>query len=205
MTAKAKFATVLGICGAITLATPGALPTADASNTHAPAATVAIDALATDSAFDHLPPTFGEMFYAPTVENGVLINPAGDCSSPIPLPEEFGTACKAHDLGYDLIRYASATGESITPGAREIVDGSLRTAMHDACHSRDGIGSRTACYVMSDVASTAVDFNSWRQGYGNPAPEPALPYLLAGLVVSVGAAATSIALAVHARRRAGRA
>lgn len=125
-----------------------------------------------------IPAGFTERFYVPTVENGMLVNPDGDCSSPIPLPSEFDGPCKAHDLGYDLLRFGAASNS--TSAARQELDTLLGERMHESCSTRSGIGSRAACNVMAEVATTAVRFNSWRQHYGTPDPEPALPYLLAG-------------------------
>lgn len=187
-------------------ASVGPPPTADAGalESHTSAVSVAIDALNSDDAelaANRVLEGFRKIFYEPTVENGVLVNPTGDCSSPIPLPTEFDTACKAHDLGYDLIRYGSATGDPAALRLRQELDGSLRQSMHDSCRSRTGIGARSICYLMSEVASATVALNSWRQGYRNPDPEPALPFLLAGTIVATGAAAASTAAAVVTRRR----
>lgn len=202
MTARAKIA-IGALLTTVGLGASLGLPTAAASDAHTSAVSVAIDALTANDAVlaaGRVPTGFRTMFYEPAVENGVLVNPTGECSSPIPLPREFDTACKAHDLGYDLIRYGAATGDPAATRLREDLDASLRTSLHDSCRVRDGIGSRSVCYLMSDVASAAVEFNSWRQGYGNPGPEPALPFLLAGTLVAAGAAAASTAAAVVARR-----
>ncbi|MVU76415.1 hypothetical protein GPX89_04050 [Nocardia sp. ET3-3] len=110
--------------------------------------------------------------YRPVVENGMLVNPNGDCSSPVPLPAEFDPACKSHDLGYDLIRYAAAHGQPLGPWARQVADAGLERRMHAACESRDNAVSRARCQFMASVATTAVDLNSIRQDYGNPIYEP---------------------------------
>ncbi|MDJ0391995.1 hypothetical protein QMK17_01445 [Rhodococcus sp. G-MC3] len=172
------------------------------------AATVAIDALTSSSAEDartSIPAGFAGAFYSPTIENGLLVNPDGGCSSPIPLPHEFDTACKAHDLGYDLLRFGSAAGAPSTREARKALDTQLAERTHDTCTSRSGIGSRTLCYTLSTVASDAVEFNSWRQRFAAPSPEPMLPYLIAsGLGVGALMAAScsvSIAAPLRAERR----
>lgn len=152
---------------------------------------------ATDRAL--IPPLFTQQFYEPVIENGLLVAPDGDCSSPIPLPSEFETACKAHDLGYDLLRFGespstTATAVTATATARRLLDDRLGQRMHDACRSRTGIGSRSTCTAMADIATAAVRFNTWRQHYGTPNPEPALPYLLAA---SAGVGLLGVALSLR--------
>jgi hypothetical protein len=41
--------------------------------------------------------------HRPAVVDGVLLDPAGSCSSPVALPRVFDEACRAHDLGYDIV------------------------------------------------------------------------------------------------------
>ncbi|MFC9787920.1 hypothetical protein [Rhodococcus sp. NPDC127528] len=139
------------------------------------------------------------MGYRPVQLDGMLVNPNGDCSSPVPLPAEFDTACKGHDLGYDLLRYADVTGAPLGPWARQSLDRQLDERMHAACAARPNDESRTSCYLMANVAVTAVNSNSWRQGYDAPRPEPIGAYALAGgagLLLLGGAAFVS-------RRRQG--
>ncbi|TQF67266.1 hypothetical protein FK531_16585 [Rhodococcus spelaei] len=138
------------------------------------------------------------MGYRPTRIDGMLVNPHGDCSSPVPLPAEFDTACKGHDLGYDLLRYADVAGAPLGPWARQALDRQLDERMHAACATRPDDESRTSCYVMANVATAAVNSNSWRQNYDAPRPEPIGAYALAGgvgITLLVGAAV------VHRRRR----
>jgi hypothetical protein len=148
-----------------------------------------------------VPAGFTERFYVPSVENGVLVDPDGDCSSPIPLPSEFDGPCKAHDLGYDLLRFGGASESTAT--ARQELDTQLGERMNESCSARSGIRSRTSCQVMAEIATTAVRFNSWRQHYGTPEPEPALPYLLAigigGVIAAIGASAMSITAPLRLR------
>ncbi|MEC3915177.1 hypothetical protein [Nocardia sp. CDC160] len=110
--------------------------------------------------------------YRPVVEAGMLLNPNGNCSSPVPLPAEFDLACKSHDLGYDLLRYAAAHGQPLGPWARQTVDAALERRMHAACDARENPVSRAQCQVMASIAATAVDLNSIRQDYGDPIYEP---------------------------------
>ncbi|RDI69325.1 hypothetical protein [Nocardia pseudobrasiliensis] len=109
--------------------------------------------------------------YRPTVRAGLLVDPAGDCSSPIPLPAEFDIACQAHDLGYDLLRYAERHGQPLGPWARQSIDAALERNMHAACEVRADVFDRAQCNVLATVASTAVDLNSRRQDYAAPMPE----------------------------------
>nr|WP_296767744.1 hypothetical protein [Rhodococcus sp. (in: high G+C Gram-positive bacteria)] len=190
-----------------TVGVPAADADAEAQTQSLPrtSTTVAIDALTGTSNEDaraSIPSGFVDSFYSPTIQNGVLVAPDGDCSSPIPLPSEFDTACKAHDLGYDLLRFGSATGAPSTRDARRELDARFAETTHDSCSSRSGIGSRTVCYAMSEVAAGAVEFNSWRQHFRTPDSEPMLPYLVTGSLVGVALlAASCTASAVAPRRR----
>ncbi|MET8774702.1 hypothetical protein ABZV58_06700 [Nocardia sp. NPDC004654] len=112
--------------------------------------------------------------YRPVPVHGLLTNPGGDCSSPVPLPAEFETACKAHDLGYDLLRYADRRGEPLGPWARQAVDAALDRRMREACDARTESWGRARCYTMADIADTVVDLNSRRQHYGAPVVETML-------------------------------
>ncbi|MEC3954609.1 hypothetical protein VMT65_16335 [Nocardia sp. CDC153] len=150
--------------------------------------------------------------YRPVVEAGMLLNPGGDCSSPVPLPAEFDLACKSHDLGYDLLRYAAAHGQPLGPWARQTVDAALERRMHAACDVRENPLSRTQCQVMADIATTAVDLNSIRQDYGDPiyepffertghTPSPATLTLSGiGLAAGLGIATTVLVRRTRARR-----
>ncbi|MFE3059639.1 hypothetical protein [Nocardia sp. NPDC059239] len=149
--------------------------------------------------------------YRPVVEAGMLINPNGDCSSPVPLPAEFDLACKSHDLGYDLLRYAAAHGQTLGPWARQTVDAALERRMHAACDARENPVSRAQCQVMASVATTAVDLNSIRQDYGNPIYEPFFEHsgdapspatlTLAGLGLAAGLATATTILVRRTRNR----
>ncbi|MFC9998070.1 hypothetical protein [Nocardia sp. NPDC127526] len=112
-----------------------------------------------------------EFGYRPVLESGLLVNPRGDCSSPVPLPAEFDLACKAHDFGYDLLRYADAHNQPLGPWARQTLDAGLEQRMHASCATRPTTYTRTQCQVMAGIATTAVDLNSIRQNYGVPVHE----------------------------------
>ncbi|MFB8009320.1 hypothetical protein [Nocardia sp. NPDC056000] len=151
-----------------------------------------------------------EFGYRPVIEAGMLVNPNGDCSSPIPLPREFDTACKAHDLGYDMLRYADAHGQPLGPWARQTADAALDQRMHESCLTRSDALSRAQCQLMAGVAATFVDLNSARQDYGVPvheamfdstdnAPSPIVRYSAFGLLAAVFAA-TATFFARRSRR-----
>jgi hypothetical protein len=120
--------------------------------------------------------------YEPVVVDGYLANPNGACSSPVPLPDEFDSACKAHDLGYDLLRYSHFHGAELGPWARQALDGELDRRMHDACDTRESPASRSYCFAMADIAVTAVNGNSWRQNYLTPVQESGFGYAAAGVL-----------------------
>ncbi|WP_227980695.1 alpha/beta-hydrolase family protein [Nocardia spumae] len=109
--------------------------------------------------------------YRPIELDGMTVDPGGQCSSPVSLPAEFDTACKAHDLGYDLLRYAELRGHPLGPWARRAVDNALEQRMFTACAGRDDTLSRLRCTTMAAVATAAVDLNSRRQNYAAPMPE----------------------------------
>lgn len=148
--------------------------------------------------------------YRPVVHQGVLVAPDGECSSPVELPPEFDTACMAHDLGYDLLRYADSTGAPLGPWARQAVDNALGVRLHQACDAHAEPMVRTRCETFAEVAATAVELNSRRQHYGVPVVEtftqaatqaatehPTQPWLLRMAAL----AATAIAGLVLAVRR----
>lgn len=140
-----------------------------------------------------VPDDFADLLgYRPQAVDGVLVNPNGECSSPVPLPSEFDTACKAHDLGYDLLRYAHLTGGDLGPWARTALDAQLDQRMHEACDTRQR--DRVSCYAMANTATTAVSLNSRRQGYGAPIDEPWIRYSITVVLAALGLLATTTAV-----------
>ena len=101
------------------------------------------------------------MGYTPLMVNGYPINPHGDCSSPIPLPEHFEIFCKSHDFGYDLLRYANRTGESLSAGSREAIDATLIERMRESC-------TDVSCVAAAELSRAGLAANTWRQQGGNP-------------------------------------
>ena len=52
-----------------------------------------------------------------------LVDASGGCSGPAGDTEwDFSTGCRAHDLGYDLLRYAEAKGHPLGMDARRALD-----------------------------------------------------------------------------------
>lgn len=157
-------------------------------------------------ASDAIPGTFTEVLgYTPTIEDGALVNPTGDCSSPVPLPAEFETVCRSHDLGYDLIRHADVIGGTLSPSARKVVDESFAREAHAACAARDSALSRTHCHAWADIATGAIRLNSWRQHDMVPDPENAASLATGTVgVLALGSGSGTLALAGGSiRRRVG--
>ncbi|MGW5438903.1 hypothetical protein [Nocardia asteroides] len=164
----------LAMAAAVVMSAPGAMGTTPGGGTENAAAAAVVRALTDDDpdATSLIPRDFGYKFgYDPARQDGLLVNPNGSCSSPVTLPAEFAAACKAHDLGYDMLRYAERVDEPLGQWARRSVDAALNRRIHAACELRDDEFSRARCSVMADIAFTAVDVNSRRQEYGAPVVE----------------------------------
>jgi fucose 4-O-acetylase-like acetyltransferase len=117
-----------------------------------------------------------------------LAKPTGACSvSGGGAPFGFEQACKVHDYGYDLLRYAHATGQHLTGEARRQLDAMFGHDLHARCRAtRHGL-ARVGCDTVAGVFNAGVSINSWRQRYGNPARE-SLPGWMLGLAIPVLAA-----------------
>ncbi|WP_245975918.1 phospholipase [Amycolatopsis palatopharyngis] len=93
----------------------------------------------------------------------------------------YGTACKSHDLGYDLLRYSAAKGQPLGPELRQAVDDRLSADMHAMCRINPQ-GSATLCGAVASVFSAGLVINSWHQRWGPPVGEPVGP-MLAGVAM----------------------
>ncbi|MBS9371474.1 hypothetical protein [Rhodococcus sp. B50] len=185
--AVGRAASVVFLATATYAAVPGALASSAVPATDDTAAAATITALVADDAagaLSSLPDDFARvMGYAPTVEKRpdgtiALADPEGDCSTPIPLPAAFESACRVHDLGYDLLRYARLTGGEPGTDARLALDALFARHLDTACRVEPGIA---ACTHIAGISSAAVEFNSWRQGHRTPVPEsPWVPAVAAG-------------------------
>lgn len=125
----------------------------------------------------------------------------GGCSSPFGSTRwEFAPACEVHDSRYDVLRRAAATGTPLGPDARRAADAGFVEQLSARCDTRSGLDA-VGCRLTARLYAGAVAANSWRQRYGPPTYEPALPWL-AGSGVAV-VLVTSIGLRLVARVDAG--
>ncbi|MEV0458353.1 phospholipase A2 [Catellatospora methionotrophica] len=170
----------VGIAAALTVATPGnAQVSADAAATHM------IHTLPTGD-LAAVPDDFAQvMGYTPgtaRLADGSLrvVNPDGSCSVPGEgRPFDFAVACKAHDFGYDLLRYAQRRGAPLDPAARAEIDLLLDHDLRVQCVADSTPGS---CDATVALFAAGVGFNSWRQVSGPPIDTSGLPRT-AGLVL----------------------
>nr|WP_232716167.1 hypothetical protein [Gordonia metallireducens] len=147
----------------------------DADNPYA-AAVVTLTGPAPAAMMDVLPTTFDvHMGYTPIVVSGVPVDPDGDCSSPVPLPDRFTPLCRTHDLGYDLLRAAAADSRPLGPWARFALDRMLTDAMQRSC-------SNPACDAAAFVARIGLAWNTWRQYGGAPTQQETIPQLVSTTV-----------------------
>ena len=166
-------------------------PSASAAQSHPqdPRASAAVEALTgtavvSEAVLADLTTMVG---YRPAIVAGIATNPHGDCSSPVPLPAEFEPLCRAHDLGYDLLRYADHVGEPLGGWARRAIDDQLDRRMAEACDTRADALARGRCHVMAVIAANVVDANSFRQGDGVPVPESPWGYVVTAVGLLIGA------------------
>ena len=103
------------------------------------------------------------MGYRPVVETVAGVRAAsradGGCSSPVKDLgyQPVGAACRAHDFGYDLLRYAAATGQHVDAAARHAIDRQFRHDMDRGC------GGDTGCQLLDGTYAAAVWVNSVRE------------------------------------------
>lgn len=150
-----------------------------------------------------VPPGFAEFRgYTPVPErfsDGTvrMVNPDGACSVPGGGTRfRFDAACRAHDYGYDLLRYAHARGERLPDDARKAIDGTFASDLRAHCEvTRTGL-ARLGCKATAEVFAAGTGVNSWRQGYGNPGEESVPVWALAAL-----APVAAAPLALRGRRR----
>ncbi|UJW35530.1 phospholipase [Saccharothrix sp. AJ9571] len=112
------------------------------------------------------------------------IHVGGGCSAPWGEDStrwDFGVACKSHDLGYDLLRYADNQGHPLDPKWREALDARLSTDMQATCDINP-MGSSGSCKAVASLYTAGLVINSWHQRWGPPTGEPIGP-MLAGVAV----------------------
>jgi uncharacterized membrane protein len=101
----------------------------------------------------------------PSAHGTTVTRESGGCTSPFgPTKYGFGDACKQHDLGYDLLRYAAAKGEPLGPWARRAIDHHFLATMQARC-------GHAGCLAAAAGYAAVVQVNSWRQGWGTPVVE----------------------------------
>ncbi|MFW0792659.1 hypothetical protein AAFP30_02480 [Gordonia sp. CPCC 205515] len=136
-------------------------------------------------ALDDVPPDFGDRFgYQPQARDGYPVNPAGACSSPVPLPGRFEKLCATHDFGYDLLRYAADRGHPLSGWARLRLDRQLVARMHAACSS-------PLCTATAVLAAAGLGVNTWRQYDGVPVRGESVGDLVVTSVTRAAAAVTA--------------
>jgi hypothetical protein len=181
--APRRVAAAIALGAALAVAWMAPTSTASAADKHPPPSTnsaaVAIDDItAPPSTADPLagiPADFPKvMGYRPTLgrlANGevLAINPRGGCSViGGGRPFDLSTVCKAHDLGYDLLRYADRRGDPLGTNARVQVDDKFQQDLRVQCGARYRGAETDACDAMATTFTAGVGFNSWRQEYGPP-------------------------------------
>lgn len=97
---------------------------------------------------------------------------------------DFGDGCKAHDLGYDLLRYANSKGQPLGPDVRHRLDDRLSADMHQRCETNPRDAGR-ACHVVASLYTAGIMLNSWHQRWGPPTGEPIGPWLAGVLVIGL--------------------
>ena len=129
---------------------------------------------------DVVPTNFeSELGYRPILEGEALVNPRGGCSAPSRIgPKAFDTPCRTHDLGYDTLRYAEATGIRLGAWARLDLDRRFYADLLQTCET-------VTCKATATAYFTAVTANSIRQGYKAPMAEPTMPWVGVALGVVV--------------------
>lgn len=157
------------------------------------AAANAVDAFVAPSAthdpYVNLPSDFArEMGRDPktvTAPDGTLrvVDVGGGCSGPAGDTEwDFSAGCRAHDLGYDLLRYADHKGEPLGQGARKALDDRLTIDLHAQCRLNPR-GAEQTCHAVAETYAMGLKFNSWRQRWGPPGHEPVVAWAFGSAVV----------------------
>lgn len=119
------------------------------------------------------------------VADGTLrvVDASGGCSGPAGDTEwDFSAGCRAHDLGYDLLRYAEAKGHPLGPDARKALDDRLAEDLHTQCRANPR-GAEQTCHVVAETYALGLKFNSWRQRWGPPGHEPVVAWAFGSAVV----------------------
>ncbi|WP_086662906.1 phospholipase A2 [Lentzea kentuckyensis] len=112
-----------------------------------------------------------------------VVDASGGCSGPAGDTEwDFSAGCRAHDLGYDLLRYAEAKGHPLGPDARKALDDRLTADLHMQCRINPR-GSEASCHAVAETYAMGLKFNSWRQRWGPPGHEPVVAWAFGSAIV----------------------
>lgn len=178
--ADASFVTRLVVLGLLTLAISGAVhalaqPVSDNTDQASDLIASIVDG---EANLAQVPIEFiDDMGYVPVPTGHELVNPYGGCSTPGGVgPDDFNDACKVHDLGYDILRYAERHGARLSAKARLELDWKLYGDLLETCET-------ATCSLTATAYYCAVSANSIRQGFKAPHTEPATPWM--ALVVAV--------------------
>ncbi|MCE7006616.1 phospholipase [Kibdelosporangium philippinense] len=110
----------------------------------------------------------------------------GGCSTPLGDENtrwDYSVGCKAHDLGYDLLRYAEKKGHPLPADLRRRLDDQLSRDMHKQCELNPQ-NSAGLCAMVADVYTVGLVVNSWHQRWGPPRAEPISSWAV-GLIVVI--------------------
>ncbi|WP_409493821.1 phospholipase A2 [Amycolatopsis sp. cmx-11-12] len=122
-----------------------------------------------------------------TARDGTVraVHTDGGCSAPWGDDNtkwDYAVPCKAHDLGYDILRYAERKGHPLGQEARSALDDRLSADMHHACVINP-MDSRGTCEVVASLYTAGLVLNSWHQRWGPPVGDPLGPMIVGVLVV----------------------
>ncbi|WP_414939246.1 phospholipase A2 [Amycolatopsis sp. cmx-11-51] len=122
-----------------------------------------------------------------TARDGTVraVHTDGGCSAPWGDDNtkwDYAVPCRAHDLGYDILRYAERKGHPLGQEARSALDDRLSADMHHACVINP-MDSRGTCEVVASLYTAGLVLNSWHQRWGPPVGDPLGPMIVGVLVV----------------------
>lgn len=173
MTRMIAAAAVLAVPLSLGIPFTTAIPTASAAapvedaSTAAAVRAVSDPSVAAAAQVRALPAGFG---YRAAEGPGYAVNPHGECSSVLRLPAGFTPACRAHDLGYDLLRHADRLGRPLGGWARRLLDDAFADRLAASCAAQP-LESRRSCGEIAGITVLAVRANTWRQHDGPPRAE----------------------------------
>ncbi|GAB3472343.1 phospholipase A2 [Actinophytocola sediminis] len=129
------------------------------------------------------------------------VHPGGGCSSPWGDTRwDYSVGCKAHDLGYDMLRYAEAKGQPLSGDLRERLDDRLSMDMHAQCELNPR-GTPASCDAVASMYTVGLVVNSWHQSWGPPENEPVGPWSVAMVVITLLIVARAPAVVRRGPRR----